>query len=132
MAAISARSVQPTQDVPHSSPTATSRPANGSTTPVRLSMRCSLDKACSLVRMRPSVLWEPCCQPSVSCSLVTMGSPADVLRPVLPGLADEIIQTIAGEVPDYERPMDGGFGQVVRLGVEVALGRFVEALDDPP
>src|SRR3954451_2457991 len=56
---------------------------------------------------------------------------ADVLRPVLPDLADEIIATIAREVPDYERAMEGDFGRVVRLGVEVALGRFVDAVDDP-
>ena len=56
---------------------------------------------------------------------------ADVLRPVLPDLADEIIATIAAEVPDYQRAMEGDFGRVVRLGVEVALGRFVDAVDDP-
>ncbi len=52
----------------------------------------------------------------------------DVLRPVLPGLADEMIAAIAAEVPGYARAMHGSFGQVVRLGVEVALGRFVELL----
>src|SRR5919199_4002525 len=53
---------------------------------------------------------------------------ADVLRPVLPGLADETIAAIAREVPGYARAMEGSFGQVVRLGVEVALGRFVDLL----
>src|SRR4051812_26437074 len=56
---------------------------------------------------------------------------ADVLRPVLPDLADEIIATIAHEVPDYERAMEGVFGDIVRLGVEVALRRFVDAVEDP-
>jgi hypothetical protein len=56
---------------------------------------------------------------------------ADVLRPVLPGVADEIIATIAREVPDYERAMEGMFGDIVRLGVEVALGRFVDGVEDP-
>jgi PucR-like helix-turn-helix protein len=51
-----------------------------------------------------------------------------VLRPALPGLADEIIAAIAAEVPGYARAMEGSFGQVVRLGVEVALGRFVDLL----
>src|SRR3954469_982192 len=50
---------------------------------------------------------------------------ADVLRPALPGLADEIIATIAREVPEYERAMDGMFGRMVRMGVEVALERFI-------
>src|SRR5436305_7116059 len=63
-----------------------------------------------------------------------MGAPtlppeaADVLRPVLPGLADETIAAIAVEVPGYARAMEGRFGQVVRLGVEVALNRFVDLL----
>ena len=60
--------------------------------------------------------------------------PADaaaVLRPVLPGLADEMISAIAREVPDYARAMEGEFGRVVRLGVENALGRFVDLIEDP-
>jgi hypothetical protein len=60
--------------------------------------------------------------------------PADaaaVLRPVLPGLADEMIGAIAAEVPDYARAMEGEFGRVVRLGVESALGRFVDLIEDP-
>src|ERR687888_2731952 len=56
---------------------------------------------------------------------------ADVLRPVLPGLADETIAAIAREVPDYERAMEGEFGQIVRLGVEVAFNRFVDLIADP-
>jgi hypothetical protein len=56
---------------------------------------------------------------------------ASVLRPALPGLADEMIVAIAHEVPDYARAMEGEFGQVVRLGVEVALNRFVDLLADP-
>ena len=56
---------------------------------------------------------------------------ADVLRPVLPGLANEMIAAIAREVPGYARAMEGEFGQVLRLGVEVALNRFVDLLADP-
>ena len=56
---------------------------------------------------------------------------AGVLRPVLPGLADEMIAAIAVEVPDYARAMEGEFGQVVRLGVERALGRFVDLIEEP-
>src|SRR3954464_1090751 len=56
---------------------------------------------------------------------------AAVLRPVLPGLADEMIHAIALEVPDYARAMEGEFGRVVRLGVESALGRFVDLIEDP-
>ena len=53
---------------------------------------------------------------------------ADVLRPVLPGLADETIAAIAREVPDYERAMHGAFGRTVRRGVEVAFNRFLDLL----
>jgi PucR-like helix-turn-helix protein len=55
---------------------------------------------------------------------------APVLRPVLPRLADETIAAIAGEVPDYARAMEGEFGQIVRLGVEVAFNRFVDLIAD--
>ena len=56
---------------------------------------------------------------------------AAVLRPVLPGLADETIAAIAREVPDYERAMEGDFGQLVRMGVDVAFNRFVDLVVDP-
>jgi hypothetical protein len=54
-----------------------------------------------------------------------------VLRPVLPSLADEIIAAIARDVPDYARAMEGEFGQVVRVAIEKALGRFVDLIEDP-
>ena len=56
---------------------------------------------------------------------------ANVLRPVLPSLADEIIAAIAREVPDYARAMEGEFGQVVGGAIEKALGRFVDLIEDP-
>ena len=56
---------------------------------------------------------------------------AEVLRPVLPGLADEMIAAISLEVPDYARAMEGTFGQLVRMGVEVALNRFMDMVADP-
>src|SRR4051794_27381832 len=56
---------------------------------------------------------------------------AEVLRPQLPAIAESVIEAIAAEVPDYDRPMRGEFGRNVRRGVEVALGRFLEDLGDP-
>ncbi len=56
---------------------------------------------------------------------------AEVLRPGLPAVADEIIAAIAEDVPDYARAMSGAFGKQVRLGVEIALGRFIDAVADP-
>jgi hypothetical protein len=51
---------------------------------------------------------------------------ADVLRPELPLLADEIIAAIGRDVPDYARPLEGPFGTAVRSGVQIALGRFLD------
>jgi len=56
---------------------------------------------------------------------------ADVLRPALPGLADEMIAAISAAVPAYARAMEGTFGDLVRLGVEVALNRFMDMVADP-
>jgi hypothetical protein len=55
---------------------------------------------------------------------------AAALRPVLPSLAAEIIQAIGREVPDYRRPMEGAFGRALRGGVERALARFVDLIED--
>jgi hypothetical protein len=46
---------------------------------------------------------------------------ADVLRPELPALADEIVAELSRGVPDYARPLEGPFGQALRAGVEEAL-----------
>ena len=51
---------------------------------------------------------------------------AGVLRPLLPSLSDEIIDAIRHEVEPYRRPLAGTFGRNVRMGVEVALTRFLE------
>src|SRR3712207_247863 len=51
---------------------------------------------------------------------------ADVLRPVLPGLADETVAAIAREEPDYAGAMYGEFGLALRMRAEVTVNRFVE------
>jgi hypothetical protein len=56
---------------------------------------------------------------------------AEALAPGLPGLAEEIIDAIGREVPEYRRPLEGAFGKGLRVGVERALSRFVEALVHP-
>jgi hypothetical protein len=56
---------------------------------------------------------------------------ADALRPELPALADEIIDAIRAEVPDYDRPLQGEFGRNISRGVQIALGRFLDELDHP-
>lgn len=56
------------------------------------------------------------------------GEAADVLRPALPQISDDIIATLPGLVPEYARPMEGDFGRALRQGVTVALAQFVELL----
>ena len=54
-----------------------------------------------------------------------------MLRPELPGLADEIVDELSHGVPDYARPLEGPFGQALRYGVEEALGRFITIVETP-
>ena len=54
---------------------------------------------------------------------------AERLRPQLPSVVTEVVACIAAEVPSYGRPLEGSFGQDVRTGVEVALGRFLAPAD---
>jgi hypothetical protein len=58
-------------------------------------------------------------------------SVADVIEPELDAITDEILATIAQEVPEYARPLEGSFGQGVRLGVTEALHQFVEVIRSP-
>jgi hypothetical protein len=50
----------------------------------------------------------------------------DRVRPYLGEVVDEVIRSLSSEVPSYARPLEGRFGQGVRIGVEVALGRFLD------
>jgi PucR C-terminal helix-turn-helix domain len=56
---------------------------------------------------------------------------AGALRPALPDLAQDIIAAIGREVPPYARPLEGPFGRALRVGVERALTRFVDGIEDP-
>src|SRR5215210_22958 len=56
---------------------------------------------------------------------------AEVLRPELPGLADEIVAELSHGVPDYAQPLEGPFGKALRSGVEEALGRFTSMVESP-
>jgi hypothetical protein len=46
------------------------------------------------------------------------------LAPALPALADEIVDRIRAEVPSFDVPLDGAFGQLVRRGVNEAFLQF--------
>ena len=56
---------------------------------------------------------------------------ADLIEPELEATTDEILATIAREVPDYARPLEGAFGHGVRTGVSEALRQFVELIRSP-
>jgi hypothetical protein len=53
---------------------------------------------------------------------------ADALRPVLPAVAEEIIAAISDGVPEYALPLEGRFGEGLRMGVERALQRFLDLI----
>src|SRR5437588_12592578 len=56
---------------------------------------------------------------------------AALLRPELDSLAEEIITEIRRTIPEYARPIDGPYGQALRVGVGMAITAFVDQLADP-
>ena len=56
---------------------------------------------------------------------------AEVIEPELPAATEEILATIAREVPEYARPLEGSFGTGIRTGVSEALRQFVDLIRDP-
>jgi hypothetical protein len=56
---------------------------------------------------------------------------ADLIEPELPAITDEILEAIARQVPEYERPLEGRFGEGIRTGVNEALLQFVALIRDP-
>jgi PucR C-terminal helix-turn-helix domain len=56
---------------------------------------------------------------------------AELIEPELPEVTEEILATIAREVPEYARPLEGSFGRGIRTGVGEALSQFVALIRDP-
>jgi hypothetical protein len=56
---------------------------------------------------------------------------ADLIEPELGAITEEILTTIAHEVPEYARPLEGRFGRGIRNGVGEALSQFVALVRDP-
>lgn len=56
---------------------------------------------------------------------------ADAIAPELPAVTEDILATIAREVPEYARPLEGRFGRGIRTGVGEALNQFVALIRDP-
>ena len=56
---------------------------------------------------------------------------AEVFRPLLPELSNEIVDAIRRQVEPYRRPLEGPFGRAVSTGTERALNRFLDLLSEP-
>jgi hypothetical protein len=56
---------------------------------------------------------------------------ADLLEPELEEATGEMLTSIAAEVPEYARPLEGSFGRGIRTGVGEALRQFVALIRDP-
>ncbi|MBJ7330771.1 MAG: helix-turn-helix domain-containing protein [Solirubrobacteraceae bacterium] len=53
---------------------------------------------------------------------------ADLIRPALPGIVEEIITAVRAEVAEYDQPMEGEFGRLISEGSTEALRQFVDLL----
>ncbi len=56
---------------------------------------------------------------------------AAVIEPHLDRASEEILTSIAREVPEYARPLEGSFGRGIRTGVDEALQQFVALIRAP-
>lgn len=54
-----------------------------------------------------------------------------MVEPELPAVAEEILETIGREIPEYARPLEGNFGRGVHRGVREALAQFAALIRDP-
>src|ERR687897_1783577 len=59
------------------------------------------------------------------------GGVAEMIEPELEATTEEILATIAREVPEYRRPLEGSFGRGIQVGVSEALRQFVALVRDP-
>jgi hypothetical protein len=56
---------------------------------------------------------------------------ADLIEAEIAETTGEILETIAREVPEYARPLEGNFGRGIHTGVAEALSQFVAVIRDP-
>jgi hypothetical protein len=56
---------------------------------------------------------------------------ADLIEGEVEPISAEILESIAREVPEYARPLEGRFGRGIRRGVGEALAQFVALIRDP-
>ena len=53
---------------------------------------------------------------------------ADMVRPGLPAMVEDIIAAVRAEVVEYDQPLEGEFGRLFRDGARAALQQFVDLL----
>jgi PucR-like helix-turn-helix protein len=53
---------------------------------------------------------------------------ADLVRPGLPRVVEDIIAAVRAEVVEYDQPLEGEFGRLIRQGATAALQQFVDLL----
>ena len=56
---------------------------------------------------------------------------ADLIEAEIAETTGEILETVAREVPEYARPLEGSFGRGLYTGVAEALSQFVAVIRDP-
>ena len=56
---------------------------------------------------------------------------AERLRPTVPGIAREAAQEIVRQIPEYARPHDVRYADVLETAVQHAIGHFVSLVGDP-
>ncbi|MBP2473251.1 hypothetical protein JOF53_002123 [Crossiella equi] len=56
---------------------------------------------------------------------------APLMRAELPDVARQILGEIQRGIPEYSRPLDEAFGQIISDGIEHSLGQFVDRVADP-
>ena len=56
---------------------------------------------------------------------------AELMRPALPRLVEQIVREVWRAVPVYARPDEGRYNHVTRFGVDCAVRQFVDLVEDP-
>nr|WP_019811321.1 helix-turn-helix domain-containing protein [Saccharomonospora halophila] len=62
---------------------------------------------------------------------IVSGRLAEIMRPELESVADEIVAEIRSSIPEYRRPLDGPYGKSITAGVRHAVSLFVSQIADP-
>jgi hypothetical protein len=57
---------------------------------------------------------------------------ARALRPIVPDLIEVMIDAIRAEIPAYDRPLSGGFGERVRTAITASIERFLTLVAGEP